>query len=77
MNGIEKDIDSLGRVVIPIEYRRRIGAKQNSRVLLSLENDTVVISPTDRRCALCDKRIEKERRFRLCEDCILQIKAED
>ena len=56
MNGIEKDMDNLGRVVIPIKYRRKLGIENNSTVLVSLEDDTILIHPKNRHCALCGKK---------------------
>lgn len=76
MNRIEKDIDALGRVVIPIEFRRRLGVESNAKVFVSLENDVIIISTVNTYCALCGIRIEKERKFRLCDRCTLKIKAE-
>jgi len=77
MNGIEKDIDNLGRVVIPIKFRKMLGVESNSKVLVSMEDGVVLISPADKMCALCGKKIEKERKFRLCVDCVSKIKSED
>lgn len=45
MNGIEKEVDNLGRVVIPMEFRKRLGIVSNSKVMVSLEGDIIVFSP--------------------------------
>ena len=31
MDGIEKEIDALGRVVIPIEFRNKLGIDKNEK----------------------------------------------
>ncbi len=54
MNKIEKDIDAAGRVVIPMSFRKRLGIASSSRVFISLENDTILISP--RKQPLCTLR---------------------
>ena len=74
MQGIEREIDSLGRVVIPVEYRRSLGVKANSRVILTISGDTVHISAANRCCALCGARID-EREVRLCDECVGMVKA--
>ncbi len=74
MNGIEKEVDSLGRVVLPISFRKKIGAEPNTIVLISLENDTIIISPANKYCALCGNIIESKQKFKLCEVCIEKIK---
>ena len=77
MNGIEKEIDSLGRVVIPATFRKKLGIKSNARVLISLEDNIITISPSIKHCALCGKAINKEQTLRICNDCILKIKSEN
>ena len=74
MNGIEREIDSLGRVVIPIEYRRKIGVMENSKVIISLSGETIHISAAQRCCALCMADIDS-REMRLCDRCIERVKA--
>ena len=76
MNGIEKDVDSLGRVVIPIKFRKKLGVESNSKVLVSLEDDMILISPANKHCALCGTKIENTQKFRLCNCCISMIKSE-
>ena len=76
MNGIEKDVDNLGRIVLPIKYRKKLGIESNSKVLVTLEDDGIIISPTIKHCALCGKNIEKENKFKLCDECILKIRTD-
>ncbi|MBQ8583298.1 MAG: AbrB/MazE/SpoVT family DNA-binding domain-containing protein [Clostridia bacterium] len=76
MNGIEKEIDGLGRVVIPIEYRKRLGFELNSKVVISAENGMIQISPINKVCVLCGKRVEKGRKLPLCPKCVELIKSE-
>lgn len=73
--GVEREIDSLGRLVLPIEYRRKLGITFNSKVLVSLKDDTILISSTQLRCLLCNKEIDANHRFKLCDNCISTIKA--
>ncbi len=76
MSGIEKDVDNLGRVVIPIEFRRKIGIGLNSKVVVSLQDDAVIISPAFRHYALCGERVEAGQQIRLCSGCINKVKSE-
>lgn len=77
MNGIEKEIDALGRIVIPVKFRKRLGIELNSKVFISLENEVIVISGIDKYCALCGDKIKSKSKFRLCNRCILEIKSEN
>lgn len=76
MNGIEREVDSLGRVVIPIKFRKKLGIDNNSVVLISYEDDVIIISPKNKCCALCGKSIDAQQKFRLCKSCISEIKSD-
>ena len=74
MDGIEKRIDKLGRVVIPIEYRKRLGAQEGTSVFVRMENDCVVITSAFVKCALCGAALKTAWKFKLCGECISKIK---
>jgi len=44
MNGQIKRIDELGRIVIPIDIRKRLSIKDNDTLEIGLDNDRIVIS---------------------------------
>ncbi len=77
MNGIEKDIDNLGRVVIPVKFRKKLGLHPNSKVLVSLVDGMLLIYPANKLCALCGNKIEKEQKFQLCDTCISKIRSDN
>ena len=74
MSGIEKEIDNLGRVVLPADFRHRLGLGRNDKVLVSLERATIVISPLRSRCALCEKIFEGTEPLSLCSGCAAKVK---
>ena len=76
INGIEKEVDLLGRVVIPIKFRKKLGLEVGAKVFVSVEENLIIISPKERCCALCGHIIEGKNKFRLCSECILKIKSE-
>ena len=76
MCGIEREIDKLGRVVIPMEYRKKLGIESSSRVLISLENGVVIIGAIKRRCTVCGEEIGVSQKFGICDGCILKIKSD-
>ena len=76
MNGFEKEVDSLGRVVIPMSFRKELGIEQNSKVIITLENGAVHMSPVIKQCALCGVKIKEDTKFRLCKKCISKVKAD-
>jgi len=75
MKTVEKEIDTLGRVVIPKKFRTALGIKAGSAVLMSLEGGAVIISAKSSLCALCGEKIDAGVPFRLCATCLAKIKS--
>ena len=72
--GIEKTVDRLGRIVLPKEYRQRLGINTDDKVIISFVNDKISISPAKNICALCGVDIVNTGSLRICDACIKQIK---
>ena len=77
MSGIERKIDNLGRVVIPVGFRKRLGIDRDSRLIMSLENDMIIIRSNVFRCALCSVEISEDQNLPVCDVCRQRIKNED
>ena len=77
MQGIEKQIDELGRVVLPIKFRKKLGLQSKATVLVSLEDDTIMLTPFEKSCALCGSRTDIHKNFRLCAFCVAKIRQEE
>ncbi|MBQ8321170.1 MAG: AbrB/MazE/SpoVT family DNA-binding domain-containing protein [Clostridia bacterium] len=73
-NGIEREVDKLGRVVLPINFRKRLGIERNSRVLISMDEETVLIKAYESLCAMCKKPGELNSDLGLCPSCIEKVK---
>lgn len=73
----QKEIDSLGRVVIPQRYREHLGIQKNTTVDLVLNKNNIEIKPRRKACALCQgyKNINEE--VGLCGECIRMVKELD
>ena len=72
-SGIEKEVDMLGRVVLPKDFRRRLGLEKNSRVRITMEGETVNIRPIRSVCLMCKKREDPDPELMLCESCIAKV----
>lgn len=76
MNGIEREIDKLGRIVLPIGYRKRLGLTENSKVTVSIKNDMICIIPAEIKCLICNSNRNVNLNLKICFDCIKRIKEE-
>ena len=70
-------IDKLGRVVIPIGYRKELNLTENSDVKISLYNGQIIIEPGGDLCRLCKTNTIDNCNIALCKACIKIIKALD
>ena len=74
MSTVEKKIEKLGRIVLPIEFREKLGIKNNSIVSVSLQENQISIFVPEYVCALCKNRISFKNSIMLCQDCISKVK---
>lgn len=74
--GIIRKTDDLGRVVIPIEYRKKLKINKNEDVEMMLVGDTVVVKKPVDSCIKCNKSISdlaKKIDISLCDSCIYKL----
>lgn len=80
---IVKKIDSVGRIVIPMELRKSLNWKDNDVIILEESNDSLLLTKQERRCILCgeqgcsDNRLVVFKDKTLCENCIRELKSID
>jgi transcriptional pleiotropic regulator of transition state genes len=77
--GTVRKIDELGRIVLPIETRRRLNLEPKDPVEIFVEKDRVVIKKYEPACIFCGEMNDivdfKDRR--ICKKCLAEIqKAE-
>lgn len=76
--GIIRKTDDLGRVVIPIEYRKKIKINKNEDVEMILVGDTVVLKKPVDSCIKCNQTISdlaKKIDLSLCDCCIDKLSS--
>lgn len=74
--GIVRNIDPLGRLVIPKEMRDELGMGVENPVEIKVENNAVVISKYRKACSFCGntKDLNIMHGKNICLDCINEIK---
>ena len=72
-----KQVDKLGRIVIPLELREKYGLTAGTEVEFLAGSDGVVVKSAGALCKICRTRISDGARLPLCIDCISKIKAYD
>ena len=77
MAGVSRKIDHLGRIVVPVEYRRALGIRDGDELEISLDGDRVVLARVGPACVFCGAG-DDLRSFRsrwLCDECQRSLSA--
>lgn len=75
--GIVRQIDDLGRIVIPSDIRRRLGLVEKDRVEISVRGDSIVLARPRSACVFCGREdaLEEHRGRPVCRTCIRELAA--
>ena len=70
--GIVRKVDELGRVVLPIEYRRILEIDVRDEVEFQLEDDRLVLKKHEQNCMFCasTKELVTYMGKSVCTECI-------
>ena len=71
-----RKVDELGRIVLPVEFRKALNLGTGSDVNIELKDGSIVLTPNECVCSVCKTAIPSGTRFNLCESCIAEIKKE-
>ena len=73
--GIVRHIDELGRIVIPIEIRKRLGIGEKDRVEISVQGETILLEKPHSVCIFCGSEHElgEHRGRAVCHSCIREL----
>lgn len=74
--GIVRRVDELGRIVLPVEIRKRLDLEPKDPVEIFVEKDRVVLKKYEPCCIFCgdvdDVIIYKDKR--ICRSCLEELK---
>ena len=69
--GIIRQVDGLGRIVLPIELRRSLDIQERDQVEILLEGDHVILKKHETNCIFCGgvRGLMEYKGKILCRDC--------
>jgi transcriptional pleiotropic regulator of transition state genes len=75
--GIPRTIDRLGRIVVPVEFRRALEIGDHDLVEISLEGDRIVMVKHERACTFCGSstNLRPHRSKLVCATCVSQLSS--
>lgn len=73
--GVIKKIDSLGRITIPMEFRKILNISAEDFLEISTDDRNIIIRKHENSCVFCDSKINiiKFNGHAICPDCIAQL----
>ncbi len=74
MQVISKKIDKLGRIVVPIGYRRILDLTSGTKVILGIEGNSITVRSVDATCKLCGSSADVSKHLGVCSECVRKIK---
>lgn len=75
-SGITREIDNLGRVVIPIEWRKELGLKVKDSVEIIKNGNEIIIKKYEQSCYCCKEYKENLVEFKgikICKSCLDKV----
>ena len=75
MNVVERKIDKLGRIVLPMDFRKALGLEGEAGVVLEISGDTITVRGADASCRLCGSLNNVSESLKICSHCVRKIKS--
>jgi transcriptional pleiotropic regulator of transition state genes len=75
--GIIRHLDELGRIVIPIEIRKRFGLTERDALEIAVKDETILLSRPRSACVFCGstRTILEHRGRGVCRNCANELAA--
>ncbi len=73
--GIIRKVDSLGRIVLPIELRRTMDIAESDEVEIYMENERIILQKFEQACVFCgsSRGLISFQRKNVCQECLRKM----
>lgn len=74
--GITRPVDNLGRVVLPVEMRRRLDIEKHDTLEIFVDGASIVLRKHEAACILCNgvEQMQQYKGQNLCASCLKALK---
>ena len=75
--GIVRQIDVLGRIVLPMELRRTKGIEERDPIEIFVDGDNIVLRKYQPECIFCGtlENVTEHKGAKICEECLVAVKT--
>ena len=77
MELVARKIDKLGRIVLPMDFRKALGLEGEAEVIIGVHGDAITVKGAQATCRICGCAQNISANLKICTDCITKIKAND
>lgn len=76
--GIVRQMDSLGRIVLPIELRRTLDIAQKDSLEIYVEGNQIILKKYEPTCVFCEntKDVIQYKGRNICPSCLAELKKQ-
>ena len=73
--GIIRNIDELGRIVVPKEMRKNLGIQEGDPLEIYSEGDSIILKKKQRSCIFCgsDEELSEFKEKYICKECLSDV----
>ena len=68
MKLVERRIDKLGRIVLPMDFRKALGLEGEAELTLSISGNAVILKGIESSCKLCGSSKDVLQKFKICRE---------
>lgn len=75
--GIVRNVDELGRIVIPKEMRKKMDIANSDPVEIYVENDKIILTKYNPNCSFCGSETEvcEFKGKKICKACLEELRG--
>ncbi len=75
--GISREVDSLGRIVIPKAIRKQLGIEEKDKLDIRTEGETIIVTKYTPFCTFCgsEEELSDFAEKKICKACLDKIKT--
>ncbi len=72
-----RKIDELGRVVLPMEFRKELNVGTKCEMRMEIKDGSIVLTPNECICMGCGAIIPPKTKYKLCDSCVTRIRTDE
>ena len=75
--GVVRQLDSLGRIVLPIELRRTLDIRNKDLLEILVEGNSIVLRKYEQNCQFCGsgRDLTSYKEKMICKSCLKELKS--